>query len=75
MPMKRKAAPHNIDVVGTLSVAQLAHRWHTTGKAVRRILGRGTINFVQVDGRLRISEEEITRFEAIQGRPVIRSQD
>jgi len=62
-PMKREADRHRREVAGTLSLLQLAQRWHTSRKHVRRLLRHGRLNFVQIRGHLRVAENEVRRYE------------
>ncbi len=62
-PMKCEAAGHRQEVIGTMSLAQLALRWHTSRKNIRRLLSHGILNFVQIRGHLRVPENEVRRYE------------
>ena len=62
-PMKREADVHRREVAGPLSLAQLAQRWHTSRKDIRRLLRHGRLNFVQIRGHLRVPENEVRRYE------------
>ena len=62
-PMKRDVDQHGRETVGTLSLLQLAQRWHTSRKHVRRLLRHGRLNFVQIRGHLRVAENEVRRYE------------
>lgn len=62
-PMKPESRQSDSPCTGTLSLGQLARRWHTTGKEIRRLLGAQQLNFVQVRGRFRIPLDEIVRYE------------
>lgn len=61
-PMKRLGS-HADDFAGTISIDQLARRWHTTRREIRRMLGGGKMTFVQIRGQLRVPREEVQRRE------------
>ena len=60
-----KSGPSHPDpaLAGTLSVFQLARRWHIPRRQVLRLLGRQEVTFVQIRGSFRIPVEEIERYE------------
>ena len=62
-PMKCEATGHREEVAGTMSLAQLAQRWHTSRKNIRRLLSHGVLNFVQIRGHFRVPENEVRRYE------------
>ncbi len=62
-PMKPKAKTGEPDFEETLSLTQLARRWRTSRKAIRRLLGRQVLGFVQIRGTFRIPREEVERYE------------
>jgi hypothetical protein len=61
-PMKRPALPFPY-LSGTLSLDQLARRWRTSRKEIRRLLARQQIGFVLISDRLRVPLEEVERYE------------
>jgi len=63
VPMKPEPQHHNLHLAGTLSLDQLARRWKTTRKEIRRLLGREELGFVQIRGRFRVSLAEVKRYE------------
>ncbi len=62
-PMKPESRHSDSPCGETLSLGQLARRWHITGKEIRRLLGAQQLGFVQVRGRFRIPLKEIERYE------------
>lgn len=66
--MKTTAAGRHPELAGTVSLTQLARRWKTTRKSVRQLLGDGRLDFVQINGRLRVPYGEVDRFETGRGR-------
>ncbi len=61
--MKPVAVGHHPELVGTVSIAQLARRWRTSRKAVRQLLGHGTLDFIQINGQFRVPIGTIERRE------------
>ncbi len=59
-PERRDADP---DLAGTLSLVQLARRWKTSRKQIRRLLGRQELGFVQIRGGFRVAQVEVERYE------------
>jgi len=62
-PMKPEPKQQDPDLAGTLSVEQIARRWHVTRKEVRQFLGHQKLRFVQVRGHFRVPIEEVERYE------------
>lgn len=62
-PMKRPSSVVNPTTSGTLSLAQVARRWHISQREVRRMLGHQQLGFVQVRGRIRVPVTEVKRLE------------
>ena len=60
-PEPRRRDPH---LAGTLSLDQLARRWKTSRKQVRRLLGRQELEFVQIRGKIRVPVTEVERYES-----------
>ncbi len=69
-PMKPKAKHGDTESDETLSLTQLARRWRTSRKAIRRLLGRQALGFVQIRGTFRIPREEVERYEHEREEPV-----
>ena len=67
-PMKRDAPGRDPAVVESMSVSELARRWHTTRKTIRGLLGRQCLGFMQIRGRFRIPRKEVTRYERLHGK-------
>jgi hypothetical protein len=63
--MKPKAVGHHPELAGTVSVTQLARRWKTTRKSIRRLLGHRQLGFIQINGRFRVPQTEVRRYERI----------
>ena len=61
--MKPKPRKPDSHLAGTLSLEQAARRWKISPKAVRRLLGRQELGFVQIRGSLRIPVAEVERYE------------
>ena len=66
VPMKPEPKHRDPHLADTLSLEQLARRWHISRKEVRRLLGRGELGFVQIRGSIRVPQTEVHRYE--QGR-------
>ena len=62
-PMKPQSRGRDAHLVGTLSLGQLVRRWNISRKALRRMLGRQELAFVQIRGKFRVPLEEIERYE------------
>ncbi len=62
-PMKPQPRDRDAHLMGTLSLRRLARRWNTSRKALRHMLGRQELGFVQIRGKFRVPLEEIERYE------------
>lgn len=62
-PMKPEPKHRDPQLAGTLSLDQLARRWKTSRKDVRRLLGRQQLGFVQIRGSFRVPLAEVQRYE------------
>ena len=62
-PMKRPASSRSY-LAGTFSLTQLARRWKTSRKLVRRLLAGQQLGFVLIANRLRIPLDEVRRYES-----------
>ena len=62
-PMKRQAGAADRAASGTLSLAQVARRWHISQRELRRMLGDQQLGFVQIRGRFRVPVTEVKRLE------------
>ena len=62
-PMKPEPKHRDPQLAGTLSLDQLARRWKTSRKDVRRLLGRQQLGFVQIRGSFRVPLAEARRYE------------
>jgi hypothetical protein len=62
-PMKPQSQGRDANLAGTLSLRRLARRWNTSRKALRHMLGRQELGFVQIRGKFRVPLEEIERHE------------
>ena len=62
-PMKPQPRGRDAQLVGTLSLRRLAQRWNTSRQALRHMLGRQALGFVQIRGKFRVPLEEIERHE------------
>ena len=62
-PMKPQPRGRDTQLAGTLSLRRLARRWNPSRKAVRHMLGRQELGFVQIRGKFRVPLEEIERYE------------
>jgi hypothetical protein len=69
-PMKRPPPEGEAALPPTLSVMQLARRWQTKPKEIKRLLGQQILPFVQVRGAFRVARDDVQRYEATHGRPV-----
>ena len=63
VPMKPEPRHRDPDFSGTLSLDQLARRWNTSRKEIRRMLARQQLDFIQIRGRLRVALTEVQRHE------------
>lgn len=63
VPMKPERRDADPDLAGTLSLVQLARRWKTSRKQIRRLLGRQELGFVQIRGSFRVPQVEVERYE------------
>ena len=61
-PMKKPAGSGKQHLGATISLGAAARRLHITRREVRRLLGSGRLNFVQICGRLRVPLREVKRF-------------
>ena len=63
---RMKPGPYAGDTVfaDTLSISQLAARWHVSRKSVRKLLAQRQLDFVEINGRLRVPRQEVHRYEA-----------
>ncbi|MCA9238259.1 MAG: hypothetical protein KDA44_22455 [Planctomycetales bacterium] len=52
--MKAQRCPSQAERLGALSVPQVARRWHTTRRRVRRLLQAGRLPFVEINGEIRV---------------------
>jgi hypothetical protein len=59
-PESRCRDPH---LAETLSLDQLARRWKTSRKQVRRLLGTQQLGFIQIRGSFRVPLAEVCRYE------------
>lgn len=62
-PMKRPASSRSY-LAGTFSLDQLARRWKTSRKLVRRLLAGQQLGFVLIGDRLRVPLDEVERYES-----------
>jgi len=62
-PMKPDPPQRPPHLAETMSLDQLARRWNTTRKQIRRLLGRQELGFVQIQGSFRIPVAEVRRYE------------
>ena len=62
-PMKRPAERRDAHLAGTLTIDHLAKRWRTSRKVVRRLLGLQRLNFLEINGQLRVPCDEVERYE------------
>ncbi len=63
-PMKRPADPRHSPYHGTWSLGKAARHFAMPKKQLRRLLGTGQLEFVQIEGQIRIPIEVATRFSA-----------
>ena len=61
--MKREAQRHDPHLAGTFSLEQLARRWKTSRKEIRRLLQRQELGFVEIRGAIRVPRAEVQRYE------------
>lgn len=61
--MKREAVGRDPHLAGTFSLEQLARRWKTSRKEIRRLLGRQELAFVEIRGSIRVPRAEVQRYE------------
>ena len=59
-PAPKRRDPH---LAETLSLDQLARRWSTSRKEIRRLLGSQELSFVQIRGSFRVPLAEVRRYE------------
>jgi len=67
VPMKPEPRRRDPDLIGSLSLDQLARRWNVSRKLVRHLLGRQELPFVQIRGQFRVRLTDIERYEKDQG--------
>ena len=67
VPMKPEPRRQDPDLVGSISLEQLARRWNISRKAIRHLLGRQQLPFVQIRGKFRVRLTDIERYEKDQG--------
>lgn len=67
-PMKRPSAAHPY-LAGTVSLDQLARRWHSSRKEIRHLLATQQLCFVQINSHLRVPQDEVDRYERQGGPP------
>ena len=70
-PMKRPHTEQFPEVGDTVSLASLAKRWKTSQPAVRGLMGKQLLGFVQVRDRFRIPRTEVERIEDLIARKEI----
>jgi hypothetical protein len=63
-PMKRPADPRHSPYHGTWSLGKAARHFAMPKKQLRRLLGSGQLEFVQIEGQIRIPIEVAARFSA-----------
>jgi excisionase family DNA binding protein len=59
----KRPAPHDDEPSPSLSLAQLARRWHVPRREVRRLLQQGTLPFEEIRGRLRVPLDSVHQYE------------
>lgn len=64
MPMKPPLTGWRAELVGLLPLSEAARRLGMSVDAVRRLLGRQEMGFVEIRGRIRIPEHELQRYQA-----------
>ena len=69
VPMKPQPRHRNPELVGSLSLDQLARRWHVSRKQIRLLLGRQELGFVQIRSAFRVPLDEVERYEKKRGLP------
>lgn len=63
-PMKRPAQEESRDLFEVShSLTHVAHRWHCNRRDVRALLQQGELDFVDVEGQLRVPDDVLCRFE------------
>ncbi len=62
VPMKRPAKPGHRHYHGTWSLAEAARRLAMSKKQLRRLLGSGQLEFVQIDGQIRVPIKVANKF-------------
>lgn len=62
-PMKREAADVDPWLSETVSLVELARRWHISRKEVRQLLGHGQLQFVEIAGSLRVPRGAVESYE------------
>jgi len=68
-PMKSDPPQPPRHLAGTLSLDQLARRWKTSRKQIRRLMGHQLLGFVQIRGSFRVPISEVERYERRQRSP------
>ena len=63
VPMKPQPRRRDPDLAGSISLDQLARRWHVSRKEIRHLLERQELGFVQIRGVFRVPLEEVERYE------------
>lgn len=63
MPMKSPPTGWRLELQGTLSLTEAARRLRVSVDAVRGLLGRQAMAFVEIRGRIRIPESEIQHYQ------------
>ncbi len=62
-PMKPRPRHRDPELAGSISLDQLARRWHVSRKQIRHLLARQELSFVQIRGAFRVPLEEVERYE------------
>ena len=63
VPMKPQPRRRDPDLAGSISLDQLARRWHVSRKQIRHLLERQELSFMQIRGVFRVPLEEVERYE------------
>ncbi len=63
IPMKRERRQSDQPMAGTLSLDQLARRWHKSRKEVRWLLADRIVDFVQIRGHVRVPKQQVEQYE------------
>ena len=45
------------------TIAELAERWQTSERTVRRLIGNGKLRAIRIGGQLRVADDVLQRFE------------